>query len=118
MILNCVNDQTHEGRMPSSLLDVYVRYKQDTRAVVDWVVSHGTNKYKRPRTLSIKDLSSLAQVVQTKAVEMPAAVDSHFREAIAARTQLSKFFGKVNAQGIVDPQPTNHEHFTTMSVLI
>jgi hypothetical protein len=32
---------TNEGRIPSGLLKLYVRYKQDTRAIVAWLVSHG-----------------------------------------------------------------------------
>jgi len=109
---NCAAHQTSEGRIPSSLLDLHVQYKRDTKAVTAWLVSHGTSRYKRLRTLSIKDLFSLAEIIQTKAVEMPDTVDFHFREAIAARTQLSKFFRRVSGQGTDDQETSNHEYFT------
>ena len=73
------------GRIPSSLLDTYVRYKQDTRAIIAWLLSHGTRKYKSLKTVSIRDLLCLAEVVQEKAVVMPDTIDFHFREAISAR---------------------------------
>ena len=98
------------GRIPSSLVDVYVRYKQDTRAIIAWLISHGTSKYKRLPTLSIKDLLGLAEIAQVKAVELPEIVDFHFREAIAARTQLSGWF---RAEGVGDTKETSdHEFFT------
>lgn len=116
-MLDCAAHQTSVGRIPSSLLDLYVQYKQDTRAVIAWLVSHGTSRYKGLRMLSIKDLFSLAEMVQTKAVEMPDTIDFHFREAIAARTQLSKFFRRASSQGTNDQETSNHEYFTTRWVL-
>ncbi len=74
-----------EGRIPSSLLDTYVRYKRDTRAVITWLMSHGTQKLQSLKVLSIRDLVSLAALVEKKAVPMPMSIDFHFREAIAAR---------------------------------
>ncbi len=112
-MLSYAAHQTSEGRIPSSLLDLYVQYKQDTRAVITWLVSHRTSRYKHLQTLSIKDLFGLAEIVQTKAVEMPNTVDFHFREAIAARTQLSKFFRRASSQGADDQETSNHEYFTT-----
>lgn len=102
-----------EGRIPPSLLNIYVQYKQDTRAIIAWLVSHGTCKYKHFRTFSIRDLLSLAEIVQTKAVVMPDTIDFHFREAIAARTQLSRFFRREALYAVDDEATVNHEFFTT-----
>lgn len=104
---------TTEGRIPPSLLDIYVRYKQDTRAIIAWLMSHGTRKYKRFRTVSIRDLLGLAEIAQSKAVVMPDTIDFHFREAIAARTQLSRFFRREGLPGVDDEATVNHEYFTT-----
>lgn len=79
-------------RIPSSLLDTYVRYKQDTRAIITWLMSHGTRRFRDLKDVSIRDLVGLAAVVQKKTVVMPAAVDFHFREAIAARKKSSNPF--------------------------
>lgn len=106
------NSSTEE-RIPPSLLDIYVRYKQDTRAIIAWLVSHGTCNYKHFRTFSIRDLLGLAEIVQTKAVVMPDTIDFHFREAIAARTQLSRFFRREALYGVDDEATVNHEFFTS-----
>ena len=109
-MVSCADYGIKEGRIPSSLLDVYVRYKQDTRAVIAWLASHGTRKYRRLQLLSIRDLFGLAEIAQTKAVELPEIIHFHFREAIAARTQLTDFFRAVNAQD--DQETSSHEFFT------
>ena len=103
--------------MPSDIYNVYVQYKQDTRAIIAWLVSHGPSKYKRFRTLYIKDLFDLAEIVQNKTVEMPEIIAFHFREAIAARTYMSRFFKGTSPNGADDHATINHEYFTTRQVL-
>ena len=98
------------GRIPSSLFDVYLRYKQDTRAIVAWLTSCASCKHNAD--LSIQDLLDLADVVRQKAVKMPTNIAFHFREAIAARTQMSNYFKKASAEGMHDQDTLNHEYFT------
>lgn len=103
-----------EQRIPSGLILTYVQYKKDTRAVISWLVSHGTNKYKKLPALSLQDLLSLAEIAQAKAVEMPRTIDFQFRAAISARVHLSKWYRRVHDHyGSVDQETCNHEHFTT-----
>ena len=112
-MLSCSDAGVVKGRIPSSLLTVYVRYKQDTRAIVAWLVSHGSQEYRVLQTLSIRDLLGLAEIAQKKAVPMPDIIDFHFREAIAARTQMSEYFRTTCCRSQEDNQDTcNHEHFT------
>ena len=103
---------TSGGQIPPSLFDLYVQYKQDTRAIVAWLMSHGTSKFKNLHTISIRDLLGLAEVVQKKAVVMPDTIDFQFREAIAARTQLSNFFRTKNGLELTSDDTVNHEFFT------
>ena len=100
------------GRIPPPLFDLYLQYKQDTKAIIAWLMSHGTNKFKRLRTVSIRDLLGLAEVVQKKAVVMPDTIDFQFREAIAARTQLSTFFRTSSGPELTVEDTVNHEFFT------
>lgn len=100
------------GRIPPSLLTIYVQYKKDTRAVVAWLVSHGTSKFKSLHTISVRDLLDLAEVVQKKAVIMPDAIDFQFRQVIAARTQLSNFFRTKIGSEVTAENTINHEFFT------
>jgi len=65
---------------------------------VAWLISHGTRVYKVEPPLAIKDLFRLAAIVQRKAVELPEIVHFHFREAIAARRELSDFFRGVDVR--------------------
>ncbi|KAK3175945.1 hypothetical protein OEA41_007267 [Lepraria neglecta] len=111
-MLGCTHHLTKEGQIPSGLHSTYVQYKQDTRAVVAWLLSHGTSDYKCRTTLSISDLVGLAEIIQRKAVEMPDTIDFLFREAIKARTQLSNFFRRTSSKGKNDEETLNHEHFT------
>ena len=98
MLINSTHATTSKGQIPPNLLDVYVRYKQDTRAIIVWLLSlsHGRRKSKRysPKTISIRDLVRLAEMVRTKKEEvvMPEPIDFCFRKAIEARTRLSEFF--------------------------
>ena len=100
------------GRIPPALFDLYVQYKQDTRAIVAWLMSHGTNKFRRLQRISIRDLLGLAEVVQSKAVVMPDTIDFQFRQVIAARTQLSNFFRTKSGPEVTVEDTINHEFFT------
>lgn len=98
MLINSTHATTTKGQIPPELLDVYVRYKQDTRAIIAWLLglSHGRRKPKRhsPKTISIRDLVRLVETLRAKKEEivMPEPIDFCFRKAIAARTRLSEFF--------------------------
>lgn len=109
--------EASKGRIPPNLLDMYVQYKQDTRAAIAWLVSHGTSKYKRLQTLSIKDLFDLAEIVEFKAIEMPDSIDFHFREAVEARSQMSKYFQRTMVEGTTEQDNTQHEYFTARLVM-
>lgn len=101
-----------EGRIPPVLFDVYIRYKRDTRAIVAWLAHHDSAERNCKRKLSINELFALATIAQKKAIDMPDTIAFHFREAIAARTQLSKFFRKHRDQGKKDRETPDHEYFT------
>ena len=114
MMLSCTKDVTNEGRLPSALLHTYVQYKGDTKAVIEWLVTHGSSKYRRMRSVSIKDLFKLAETIKQKAIQMPDSISFHFRAAIAARAQLSRYFRKHCASSLGELAETqNHEYFTT-----
>lgn len=106
------HSSSSEERIPPSLFDVYIQYKKDTRAIIAWLMSHGTSKFKNIHTISIRDLLGLAEVVQKKAVVMPDTIDFQFREAIAARTQLSNFFKTKSSPDVAAEDTINHEFFT------
>ena len=100
------------GRIPPSLFDLYVQYKKDTSAIIAWLMSHGTSKFNNIHTISIRDLLGLAEAVQKKAVVMPDTIDFQFRQAIAARTQLSNFFRAKGGPEVAAEDTANHEFFT------
>ena len=102
----------HEVRLPSGLMDLYVQYKQDTRAIVAWLVDHGPGRYKATPKLSIKDLFDLVDAIRAKAVQMPDIIAFHFRQAIAARSRLSKVYRKIDGQDKDQTETVNHEFFT------
>lgn len=103
---------SHCGPLQADLYDLYVQYKQDTRAVIGWLISHGTVEQRNSRALSINDLFNLSQAACAKKVEMPDTVGFLFRKVIEARQQLSNFFRTSSADGHLDKDTQNHEHFT------
>lgn len=109
-MLPCKHPRSSNGRIPSDLFEVYVRYKQDTRAIVAWLIRCAPSKH--DTNLSIQDLFDLARVVRDKAVKMPDNIAFHFREAIAARMQLSNFFRGASVKGVCHRETLNHEFFT------
>lgn len=118
MLLNA-SHPLFEGDLPSHLLDTYVRYKQGTRAIVAWLLRHGSGDSPCQKRLSINDMTRLATIIKAKAspVSMPENIDFHFRETIAARKYLSRFFRKSSDPEFQDADTSNHEHFTTRYVL-
>ena len=116
MILNASHEITLSG-LPPDNLDAYVRYKKGTRAIVSWIVQYGPAKYAGARSLPLKELASLAASVAGQVKQLPDVIHFHFKETIAARKRLSKYFrGHIDER--LDAEDTvNHEHFTTRYVL-
>ncbi|KAK5011368.1 hypothetical protein LTR28_003647 [Elasticomyces elasticus] len=117
-MLDGVSHPTSGGSLPPNLLDIYVRYKHDTRAIIAWLVSYGTRKYKRLQKVSTRDLMELAEIIRKKDVIMPENIDFYFREAIVARTQLSKFYRKTISPTASDQETIHHEYFTARYALL
>lgn len=46
---------------------------------------------------------------------MPDTIDFNFREAIAARKKMTKFFREAGAPLTIDPETANHEQLTTFT---
>jgi hypothetical protein len=110
MLLNAIHS-IGSGHLPSDLLDVYVRYKQGTRAIITWLVQHSARKCST--TITIQGLLELCDVVRAKPIFMPETIDFYFRDTIAAHRRLTRFFQVEDAPHVDDPTMTNHEYFTT-----
>lgn len=116
MLLNPSHEITLSG-LPPDVLDAYVRYKKGTRAIVTWIVQYGPSTYHGAKRLPLRDLAILAEIVKNKLKHLPDVVHFHFRETIAARKRLSKYFrGNVDTT-IDDFDTVNHEHFTSRYVI-
>lgn len=112
MLLNPTHEITLSG-LPPDVLDAYVRYKKGTRAIVAWVVQYAPSKYAGARSLPIKELARLAASLAGKIKHLPDVIHFHFKETIAARKRLSKYFRGFRDQSFEDLGTVNHEHFTT-----
>ncbi|KIV89002.1 hypothetical protein PV10_08622 [Exophiala mesophila] len=112
MLLNPSHKVTFSG-LPPDILDAYVRYKKGTRALVAWFVSYSNAPNRKVKSLPIKELASLAQVIASSLKQLPDVIHFHFRETIAARNRLSKHFrGTIDASDD-EVDTVNHEHFTS-----
>ncbi|KAL8934321.1 MAG: hypothetical protein Q9216_005970 [Gyalolechia sp. 2 TL-2023] len=105
--------QVHDAPMTMHFFDIYVQYKKDTRAIIRWLLSHQQADHVRPQDLSVRDLLAIADRICTKAVTMPDVIAFHFRQAIAARTYLSKIFRRASKEDAVSAATENHEFFTS-----
>ncbi|EXJ79620.1 hypothetical protein A1O3_07899 [Capronia epimyces CBS 606.96] len=112
MLLNPSHKITFSG-LPPDVLDAYVRYKKGTRALVAWFLQYSPSPNRRVKSLPIKELESLAQAASKKLRSLPDHVHFYFRETIAARKKLSKYFRGHVDESAEDVDTVNHEHFTT-----
>ena len=112
MILNPSHTITLSG-LPPDVLDAYVRYKKGTRAIVSWVVQYGPPTYHGARSLPLRELAKLTASLTGKVKELPDVIHFHFRETIAARKRLSKYFRGNIDESAESVDTINHEHFTT-----
>ncbi|KAG9780009.1 hypothetical protein KCU88_g3870, partial [Aureobasidium melanogenum] len=112
MLLNPSHKITFSG-LPPDVLDAYVRYKKGTRALVAWFIQYSPSPNRKVKSLPIKELESLAQAASTKLRSLPDIVHFYFRETIAARKKLSKYFRGNVDECAEDVDTINHEHFTT-----
>lgn len=115
MLLNPTHTLTFSG-LPPDVLEVYVRCKKGTRAIVRWLSQHApveTQAAPRPaKTLPITDLAKLARAASKHTQRMPEFIHFHFRETIAARSTLSQYFRIKTLDNAIDSCTVNHEHFS------
>ncbi|KAI9711032.1 MAG: hypothetical protein M1820_002470 [Bogoriella megaspora] len=111
MFLSPIASQQSSG-ITRGLFDVYLSYKQDTKAIISWLVNHGDPFASCSQRLSVRDLFHLAKVIRNNAVEMPDIIHFHFRQAIKARTQMTKVFRRDSVQQVDDDSNSSHEFFT------
>ena len=115
MLLNASHEITNCG-LPQHIQDRYVRYKQGNRAIVAWMTKYGPEKFKGRKTLPIKQMIALGNILCDKVQELgtlPSDVDYYFKEVIKERTYLSEHYRSHRDQCEKDQVDTiNHEHFT------
>ena len=113
MLLNASHKLTFRG-LPPDVLDAYVRYKRSTRALLMWFQRHSPSPKQSIRSLTIRELESLAQDICNNVASIPDVVDFYFREAISDRNKLSKYYRAEMDKSDNDVDTMNHEHFTAM----
>ena len=111
--------QRGDASPTTELFRVYVQYKKDTKAIISWLLSHRPAKSSipLPERLSVRDLMAVAdQICASAAVALPDAIAFQFRQAITARTHLTKVFRKVSTGSRDSACTENHEYFTSRSI--
>jgi len=108
--------QPESKRTPLDLFQTYIRYKQDTRAVVKWLVDYGSVGTTSKQRFQIGDLVGMAYNIRAKGVEVPDVIGFHLKEAIRARVQLSRFFTKTHHSDDEIHDTAKHEFFTARLV--
>ncbi|KAL9042399.1 MAG: hypothetical protein Q9180_000626 [Flavoplaca navasiana] len=91
--------QRGDASPTTELFGLYVQYKKDTKDIISWLLSHQPAKSSipLPERLSVRDLVAVAdQICASAAIAMPDVIAFQFRQAITARTYLTKVFRKVS----------------------
>lgn len=99
--------------LPSDILDVYVRYKKGTRAIIAWLLKYAPPRYAQYKKITLNELSGVAISLVGKLKELPEMIHFHFRETIDARKRLSKYFRTHVDEREEDLRTLGHEHFTS-----
>jgi hypothetical protein len=110
MILNPTHNIPLRG-MPKEILDDYVRYKQGTRAIIAWLLKYTPSGYSQSK-VSLRDLSNIVSSLVGKFKDLPDAIHFYFREVIASRNRMSKYFRSNVDNNQADDCTLSHEHFT------
>jgi hypothetical protein len=79
-------------RIPPELFEAYLRYKQDTRVVLDWLCHQDSASKSKDGRIFMDDLVVLASTLKTKGVRIPETIAFQFKEAIRGRRLLSAWF--------------------------
>lgn len=111
--------QTHDASPTTELFRIYVQYKKDTKAIISWLLSHqrADGPTTSPGKLSVRDLLAIAERICATAVAMPDVIAFQFRQAITARSHLSKAFRRVGKASGESASTENHEFFTARFVI-
>ncbi|KAJ9608927.1 hypothetical protein H2200_006698 [Cladophialophora chaetospira] len=111
MILNPSHKLTSSG-LPPDVLEVYVRYKRNTRGLLTWFQQQDPKPGAPFENLTIKCLETLVQKVAKSLISLPDIVHFYFQGAISDRKRLSKYY-RTQVDGTIDDAGTlGHEHFT------
>lgn len=96
--------------MHPQLHALYLKYKEDTNAVVKWLLQYGTEKDKRSRSLSVKDLQRLVGVACQNNLHHHDSIKYRFEAAIKRRQRLTNHFKCKGSSH--DAATVTHEFFT------
>ncbi|KAK5447950.1 hypothetical protein LTS15_009449 [Exophiala xenobiotica] len=102
--------------LPQDLLDVYLRYKRNTRAILQWLLQHGPEPEKPVKSVTLRELETMARTVRERISSIPDILHFYFRETISDRSKLGKYFLKQSSAATKDQAIINHEHFTATQV--
>jgi hypothetical protein len=104
--------------LPQDLLDVYLRYKRNTRAILQWLLQHGPEPEKPVKSVTLREMETMARTVREKISSIPDILHFYFRETISDRSKVSKYFLKQSSAATKDQATINHEHFTATQVTL
>ena len=111
MLLNGSHKPTFSG-LPPDLRNVYDRYKRYTGALITWFQKQDCRPGKVARSLTVKELEAQAEEISGKLKVLPDEVHFYFREVIADRTRLTKYYRTQVDETANNTTTAGHIHFT------
>lgn len=112
MIFNPSHKPT-SGGLPPDLHEIYVRYKRNTRGLLNWFQQKSPIRVSF-QDMTIKGLEAFVLKVAQKLTSLPDFVHFYFREVIGDRRRISKFYRTKVDEATDDAGTVGHEHFTDL----
>lgn len=97
-------------KMDPQLKALYLRYKQDTAAVIEWLAEVGTSHDRKSYFLSVRDLQRLVETACSRTRRPPESLKYHFESAIALRRRITGYFKRKETSH--NAATETHEFFT------
>ena len=109
-----------ETKLPANLFSDYEWYKQNTRIAKRWLIENGSmGDARRYNSVPVKELASLAKVVEHKKVDVPNEAIRALIRTIQKHRKITNFFkaGGEKSRSHEDEVTSSHGYFSARQVL-
>ena len=107
-----MSSSSESVKIPSTLFDVYQRYKTSTATVLKWLSDNGA--IASQSSVTVNQLQCAAENACAKNIQVPDQVYHAFRDSVADRRKVTSWFtsAELATNGKTSQTTLNHVHYT------